>query len=111
MRTILAFILSPLIPSLYFCLDVGDYLLEVTYTYISSTLIAVPIFLVLLKLKKETFLTYCLVGFGAGALFVLITMTEGVPRSDDVFPIIFYGAFGLSVSFIFRLIRGTNKNV
>jgi hypothetical protein len=105
-RTVLAFVLSPLVPALAIVRDAGP-ALAFAYAYFLTYLFGLPLFFVLRKRKRESHASYAIGGAASAAcvglgLFVLSKAQE--PKLLVVAA--FLSAVGAIEGMCFSLIRG-----
>jgi hypothetical protein len=103
-RTVIAFLVAPLVPTLAFAHDAG-FTGSFIWSYLCSYIFGIPVFLVLRKRKKESHLIYAMFGLALGALYIVAINLSDLHAETLALAAIF-GVVGAVTALCFSLIRG-----
>ena len=108
-RTLLAFIIAPLVPAIALMRDAGP-AIALVYAYVLTLVFGVPVFLVLKRKKKESHVRYLLCGaVSAAAVMVGIFLIDGATEPKLLLLSLLLAVVGAVEGLCFSAIRGNEK--
>jgi len=108
-RTLLAFIIAPLIPTAALLHDAGP-AIALVYSYVLTYLFGVPVYLTLKKKKKESHIRYLICGAVCAALiFVGMFFADGARDPKLLLVASMLAVVGGLEGLCFNVIRGDEK--
>jgi hypothetical protein len=105
-RTVIAFLVAPLVPAAVFVHDAGP-TFALVWSYVCTYVFGIPVFLILRKKRKESHIRYTTLGSVCGAAYIFaINYAEPVGVLDLA---LIFALVGAATAFCFSILRGHER--